>query len=162
MCHDYLTSKSDKTLILFVYVYLTIDLTQFKSQTSVIVTTFCFIFILDCISFSVRIREQYYHSCYFHSFLFVLFKLTVLTSLRQKEDSVKLLYTSIPYRKKIQIQLQCLLNTTTDKHFLLYTIIFCQIRTKLSIAIPIENEKERERERASVALIIHPIDYRLS
>lgn len=62
-------------------------------------------------------------------------------------------------KKERKIELECLLNMPTDKHFLLllYTIIFCQIRTNLSIAMITKNEK-----RASVALIIHPIDYRSS
>jgi hypothetical protein len=59
-----------------------------------------------------------------------------------------------------KIELGCLLSVAIDKQSLLYTIILCRIRARLSTAT-IEQSK-RERERASVALIIHPIDYRSS
>ena len=72
------------------------------------------------------------------------------------------------YSIQWKIELDCLLSVAIDKHSLLYTIILCRIRAKLLTPtieqneMPREREREREAERASVALIIHPIDYRSS
>jgi hypothetical protein len=73
----------------------------------------------------------------------------------RKEGSVKSSSMCIPYNERSNWGVYLVWRPINT---LLYTIILCRIRAKLLTAT-IEQDG---RERASVALIIHPIDYRSS
>lgn len=89
---------------------------------------------------------------------------------RRKESSVKLSSMCVPYNERSNRGVYLVWQPINT---LLYTILLCRIRAKLLTATTEQNgregeaqrqrtERERERGRASVALIIHPIDYRSS
>ena len=105
-------------------------------------------------------RHRYHHSCYFRSilvFISFILKLTVVTSSRHNESLYKrnkerkrkfcqiLAHMCVSYNERSNWD--CLLSVAIDKHSLLYTIILCRIRAKLSTAMIEQNERERERER---------------